>query len=230
MFIFKHIRLMYFKRKVYIGDKMVFIDNLGLMLFILPLVSVLIAYTTIQAFIGFRKSGYEAIKRSLDDSILPAAILGIIIIILSLWGEFTWTLPGSYNILFYDVYLLLGITILSYSIAVYMGKRLQSTGIFSLFVGLITIYYGVSGYNLGLTKEPLALLALYTTYGIAGILGYPVTLALDKLRDQQGVKDPKLEGWMYAFFLLFWIFVVIAGIIGAFIAVETIPAHLAHPP
>ncbi|WP_338598552.1 DUF981 family protein [Sulfolobus tengchongensis] len=208
---------------------MAFIDDLALMLFILPLVSVLIAYTTVQAFIGFRKSGYEAIKRSLDDSIIPAAILGIVILIISLWGEFTWTLPGSYNILFYDVYLLLGVIILSYSIAVYMGKRLQTTGIFALFVGLITIYYGVTGYHLGLTKEPLALLALYVTYGIAGILGYPVTLALDTLR-AQSVKDPPLKGWMLAFFILFWIFVIIAGIIGAFIAVETVPAHLASPP
>ncbi|MEM1627050.1 MAG: DUF981 family protein [Sulfolobaceae archaeon] len=210
---------------------MVFIDNLGLMLFILPLISVLVAYTTIQSFLGYRKVGYEAIKKSLDDSIIPAAILGIVVIIISLWGEFTWTLPGGYNILFYDVYLLLGIVILSYSIAVYMGKRLQTTGIFALFVGLITIYYGVSGFKLGMTREPLILLALYLAYGIAGILGYPVTLALDKLRaEATATKDPKLPGWMYAVFILFWISVIIAGIIAAFIAVEVIPAHLANPP
>jgi len=90
---------------------MVFIDNLGLMLFTLPLTSVLIAYTTIQAYIEYRKRGYEGIKRSLDDSIIPAAVLALVIMALSLWGEFTWTLPGGYNILFYDVYILLGITV-----------------------------------------------------------------------------------------------------------------------
>lgn len=216
--------------EIYIGDiKMVFIDNLGLMLFILPLTSVLIAYTTIQAYIEYRKRGYEGIKRSLDDSIIPAAVLALVIMALSLWGEFTWTLPGGYNILFYDVYILLGITVFSYTIAVYMGKRLQTTGIFALFSGLITIYYGITAFNLGMTREPLALLALYLSYGIASILGYPVTLGLDRLRDKQEAKDPDLGKWFYVF-LLFWIFIVIAGILGAFIAVETIPAHLASPP
>ncbi len=152
---------------------MVFIDDLALMLFTLPLVSVLISYTSIQAYLSFRKEGYQGIKRSLDDSIVPAGILGVVITVIALWGEFTWTLPGSYNILFNDVYLLMGIIVLSYSFAVYTGKRLQTTGIFALFVGLITIYYGVVGFKLGLTQEPLALLGLYVTYGLAGVLASP---------------------------------------------------------
>ncbi|BBL47337.1 hypothetical protein MJ1HA_1438 [Metallosphaera sedula] len=210
--------------------KMAFIDDLALMLFTLPLVSVLIAYTTIQAYLGFRREGYSAIKRSLDDSIIPAGVLGVVITIMALWGEFTWTLPGSYNILFYDVYLLMGIIILSYSIAVYMEKRLQTTGIFALFVGLITIYYGVVGYRLGLTEEPLALLGLYVAYGIAGILGYPVTVILDRLRSQAVEnKDPPIGAWIVVF-VLFWLAVIVAGILGAVIGIETIPAHLAHAP
>ncbi|MEM1859812.1 MAG: DUF981 family protein, partial [Metallosphaera sp.] len=149
---------------------------------------------------------------------------------MALWGEFTWTLPGSYNILFYDVYLLMGIIILSYSIAVYMEKRLQTTGIFALFVGLITIYYGVVGYRLGLTEEPLALLGLYVAYGIAGILGYPVTVILDRLRSQAVEnKDPPIGAWIVVF-VLFWLAVIVAGILGAVIGIETIPAHLAHAP
>ncbi len=209
---------------------MVFIDDLALMLFTLPLVSVLIAYTTIQAYLGFRKEGYSAIKRSLDDSIIPASVLGVVITVMALWGEFTWTLPGSYNILFYDVYLLMGIIILSYSIAVYMEKRLQTTGIFAFFVGLITIYYGVIGYKLGLTEEPLALLGLYVAYGVAGILGYPVTVILDRLRSQAVEnKDPPIGAWIVVF-VLFWLAVIVAGILGAVIGIETIPAHLAHAP
>ncbi|MEM0290167.1 MAG: DUF981 family protein [Metallosphaera sp.] len=207
---------------------MVFIDDLALMLFTLPLISILIAYTTIQSYLGFRKEGYQAIKKSLDDSIIPAGILGLVTLIISLWGEFTWTLPGSYNILFYDVYLLMGIIILSYSMAVYMGKRLQTTGIFALFVGLITIYYGVIGFNLGLTQEPLALLGLYVTYGLAGILGYPVTVFLDRLKEQPSERR-NLGSWMIVF-VVFWIIVIVAGILGAVIGVETIPAHLAHAP
>ncbi|AEB95096.1 MAG: DUF981 family protein [Metallosphaera sp.] len=207
---------------------MVFIDDLALMLFTLPLISILIAYTTIQSYLGFRKEGYQAIKKSLDDSIIPAGILGLVTLIISLWGEFTWTLPGSYNILFYDVYLLMGIIILSYSMAVYMGKRLQTTGIFALFVGLITIYYGVIGFNLGLTQEPLALLGLYVTYGLAGILGYPVTVFLDRLKEQPSERR-NLGSWIIVF-VVFWIIVIVAGILGAVIGVETIPAHLAHAP
>ncbi|MEM3863400.1 MAG: DUF981 family protein, partial [Metallosphaera sp.] len=187
---------------------MVFIDDLALMLFTLPLISILIAYTTIQSYLGFRKEGYQAIKKSLDDSIIPAGILGLVTLIISLWGEFTWTLPGSYNILFYDVYLLMGIIILSYSMAVYMGKRLQTTGIFALFVGLITIYYGVIGFNLGLTQEPLALLGLYVTYGLAGILGYPVTVFLDRLKEQPSERR-NLGSWMIVF-VVFWIIVIVA--------------------
>lgn len=202
-----------------------FVDNLGFELFILPLISAALVYTILRAYYKGKKD-LTTIRNYLQDGVIPIGTLGALVIVLSLFNEFTWTLPGSYNILFYDVYTLLGVLLLMLALSIKMGFKLQIIGFLGLLSGLITIYYGAIGYSLNMTREPPFLLALYVLYGLAGVASYPLTLTLDNV-SSVGVKDPKI--WSWAIYL-FTILALLAGIVGGFIAIETIPAHLAHAP
>ncbi|MEM3829794.1 MAG: DUF981 family protein [Conexivisphaerales archaeon] len=204
-----------------------FVDDLALMLFLLSILVALIAYTTMQAFIRYRKGkSISAVKSSLNDTVIPGAIIGILMVAFSLFGEFVWPLPGAYNILFFDLYLLAGIVILSYSFAVFSNRSVQISGFIAMLSGLITILYGLSGYSIGLTKEPSILLLLYLVYGITGIIGYPVTFYLDSMREN----NRKISTVVKFVFALFWVLLVVSGVLSAAVGVESVPAHLQSPP
>ncbi|MCY0859611.1 MAG: DUF981 family protein [Sulfolobaceae archaeon] len=206
---------------------MIFIDDLGFELFTLPLISATLIYTILRAYYNSRSNVTE-IRSYLLDGVIPVAGLGALVLVMALFNEFTWTLPGSYNILFYDVYALLGLSLLLFALAIKFGYKLQLVGFFALLSGLITIYYGIVGYRLGMTEEPPALLGLYVLYGLTGVFSYPMTLTIDRVTVAKVAgKDPKI--WSWAIYL-FVIFALLAGLLGAYIAIFTIPAHLAHAP
>ncbi|MCL4388138.1 DUF981 family protein, partial [Candidatus Marsarchaeota archaeon] len=123
---------------------MVFIDDLALELFMLALAGIVSLYTTASAYRYYRANGVKGIKESMRPGAVPLGLLGIIMLILGLFGEMTWPLPGSYNTLFYDPFVLISITITGISIALWFRQNMQYVGIFALFSGLLAIYYGFS--------------------------------------------------------------------------------------
>ena len=136
------------------------------------------------------------------------------------------TLPGSYNILFYDMMVAFGIVLTSFSASIKFKAKLEYVGFVSLMVGLIAIVYGIEGYGLGLTQAPLALLAMYFFYGAAGVLGYPVSLIVDRL---PGLQKNVWLGWE-VLLILFWLALLAASILAAVVGAVAIPAHLLTPP
>lgn len=236
---------------------MVFVDNLGLELVTLPIVGFLIIHIFARAYMAGRKGNYNAIREVLKEGSVSLGFIGAFISILSFWGEITWTLPSGYNILFNDTYLLMGLLLIVFSASVLMNKGATTSGFLSLLSGLFTIYYGVNGYMLGMTREPLALLLIYAFWGLAGIAALPATRVLDALTssartfEQQiptrtgtvvpaSVQMPRepsrtsAGGWLVRHPLLvmsvFWIFLALAALISMYVALNTIPAHLAQPP
>lgn len=215
------------------GEKMTFIDNLSLELFVLGFLGLYTDYVFLAIWRDIRSiSNAKAdpnistiMGSRLNDSMPMFAALGIFFLVMGLWGEFTWTLPGPYNILFDDPYTLLGIILIGFAISIKYERKLQYVGLITLFTGLMTIWYGISGYRLGLTLEPLALLGLYVSYGLAGIFSYPLLLTVD------GYKSGKSLNRMFlVWVILFVIFATIGSILAIYIGAESVPEHLAHPP
>ncbi|MGC8479375.1 MAG: DUF981 family protein [Candidatus Micrarchaeia archaeon] len=97
---------------------------------------------------------------------------------MSLWGQLTWPLPGSYNILFFDPLMSLSIVLIGFAWSVRARIKIHYVGLFSLIVGLMTIDYGITGYMLRLTQSPLAFMGLFVAYEIIGILAFPVSLMM----------------------------------------------------
>lgn len=208
--------------------KMPFIDDLALELISLVMVSGIVVYLTGIAYLEYRKNGPKNVEETLRLGIFPLGFLGGLIVILGLWQEMTWPFPGGtslYNIAFSDVYLIFGILLLVMVFSLALRQKLQVVGFFSLLGGLMAFYYGSIIYSQHLTKSPLATLALYASFGIAGVFTYPATYAFDSM------SRGRRPGVVYAVALLiFWLFFIIAAVFAAVIGVPAVLEHIQSPP
>ena len=243
---------------------MAFVDDLGLQLLLIGLVALTIFYVGVRSYIRYRAGGNDKAMSELKSSAPILGILGSIVLLIGLWGEITWPLfTGTagvrYNILFYDPTLLFGIILLGFALTLAYGLRTQYVGLFAVGAGVITIFYGVQGYNLGMTKEPLALLGLYVAFGGAGIFTFPATLMIDRMltarsapsesatKKEVGIAAGTLMVAAHAqkvvgqakyrlgiasnlSFALFLLFMIGAAALAFMIGLEAIPQHLASAP
>ncbi|TRM86276.1 hypothetical protein DJ526_10015 [Sulfolobus sp. A20-N-G8] len=130
------------------------------------------------------------------------------------YGLIAWPLVSSYNILFYDLYPILGIGIIGIAVSIKYSYKLEILGFMALLYGLITIYYGIVGFQHNMTLEPIALLALYGLTGLSSIFFYPVSLFLDH------GKYGKI------FLVLDAVLLILAGLLAGYIGLEAVPEHL----
>ena len=203
-----------------------FIDDLAISLFTIAIAGVLLLYMTGGVFLDYKRRGVKNVYDHITPGVVPFMVLGAFITLMALYGEFTWPLPGSYNILYYDPYLLLGISMLGFSISAMKKMKLNYVGLFALMSGLLAVYYGVQAYAVRLSKEPIVLLGLLVTFGAVGVLAYPVTLLLDTM------PGPKSRHQAFWHFILgaFWVFLVLGILLAAFLWAVALPGHLVSPP
>lgn len=163
---------------------MPFIDILAFQQVTLLLAAVLIGYVGVLTAFALRRNDLAGLKSTLLGGAIPVGAVGGIATILGIVGEITWPfgLAGSlasYNIEFTDVYLLFGMTLLILAVSMAVAKKLQFAGLFALVAGGVTISYGWAAYGLGMTKDPLETFLLYGAFGLAGVLAFPATVAVD---------------------------------------------------
>jgi putative membrane protein len=158
---------------------MAFIDTLAFQEVTLLLAAVLIAYIGVAAALAMRRNDAAGLRSVLRGGAVPLGSVGAVATLLAIWGEYAWPLPGSYNILFTDIYLLFGATLVILAVSMAATLKLQFAGLFALVAGGVTIAYGWSGYQLGMTKDPFETFLLYGAFGLAGLLAFPATLGVD---------------------------------------------------
>ncbi len=203
---------------------MVFVDLLTSQLFTLGIVGLITAAMTIRSLFLY-KSGNRH-YRSLKGGAIILAALGSYIFISGIYGQLFWPLPGSYNILFYDLFPLVGLLFIGLLFSLRSDIDTQNVGLLGLLLGALAIYYGYSGYILKLTSAPLAMFGLYLLFGLAGILSYPVTVMLD--RSDFKIKQ-KWVGWSIIT-LLFLAVLIMGSLLAIVIGLSAIPVHLSSPP
>lgn len=159
---------------------MAFVDVLAFEIATLLLVAVTLTYVAVVGYFSMRRNDPDGLKHQLKAAAIPVGGVGFAAALLGFWGEVSWPLPGSYNILFSDVYLLFGLVLVAFAFVAYHGLRLQFAGLFAMVAGVVTIVYGFSAYQLGLTQDPLEMLLLYTGFGVAGIASLPATVVVDR--------------------------------------------------
>lgn len=206
---------------------MAFVDILTSQLFVLGFMGLILVYVTVDSYLSYRKDKKGSdFKISAYSGFVVLAFLGAYALITGLYGQLTWPLPGSYNILFYDVYTMIGLLMIAAYFSIKAGVKLQYVGFLAFLLGLMVILYGLSGYAQGLTQEPIVLLLLYIAYGGAGMLSWPVTAIVD--RAIKGTKNT-WPGWKYIIAL--FAFALFCGSMLALVTASiAVPAHLASPP
>jgi putative membrane protein len=202
-----------------------FIDNLAYQLFVIGFAALLIAYLFSYVYLQYRKKSKD-IGIALKGAAVPFGVLGAYMIIMGVVGQLTWFLPGAYNILFIDPLLSFGILLVAFAFAIHLEMKLQYIGLLAMFFGFMVIWYGISGYNLELTKEPLALAGMYILFGIAGVFSYPASIVMDRL---PGYQKNVWIGWQ-ALLVICWLAFIGAGLLAIFTGASAVPAHLASPP
>jgi putative membrane protein len=223
---------------------MTFVDTLAFQLFSLAFVSGLLFYSGIVGYATYRKFGPRATLDHLKAQAVPLGGMGLIIFSIGLWGEVVWPLPGSYNILFFDPYVLLGVVLIAFALSVTFGRRTQYVGFLAAMTGLLSIYYGASAYQLGLTKEPFEMFLLYVALGGTAVFTFPVTLWIDRIileplstagaatAEPTGATPMLLAQTKVIFggFLLFLLFAVGSAILAILIGGGALPQHLSYAP
>lgn len=205
---------------------MPFVDNLAVELITLVMVGGIVSYLSGIVYLEYRKNGTKNVEETLRHGIFPLGFLGGVITVLGIWGEIVWPLPGAYNIVFADPYLILGILLISMSLAIAFRQKLQVVGFASLLGGIMAIYYGAIIYSDGLTQSPLGAFGLYAAFGLAGIFTFPATIAYDTMDERKG-KPASLWG---IFLVLFWLFFIFAAVLAAVTGIPAVAAHIANPP
>jgi putative membrane protein len=159
---------------------MAFTDILLFEMVCLVMATVLIGYVGIVGYFAMRANNAKGLKETFRGAAVPLGSLGFTATTLGIWGEMVWPLPGSYNILFTDVFLLFGVTLLVLAVSMALSLKLQYAGLFGLVSGGMAIAYGYNGWQLGMTKEPFDTFLLFAGFGFAGILGFPATVVADR--------------------------------------------------
>lgn len=189
-----------------------FIDPLTAQLFAMSGVFILIGYIFLRLM--RLHTTYEEILNELRPAYIPLLLIGIYIAVTGIFGNLLWPLPGSYNILFYDLYPMLGLGLIAIALSIRNGYRLEYIGFLALVLGLVTIYYGAVGYMNNMTKEPLALFLLYGGSGLSSVLFYFVSYQLDRGKISKGLIA--LEA----------VLLILTGILAAYISANSVPQHL----
>ncbi len=158
---------------------MAFVDFLAFVEVTLLIGAALLGYVGVLAYLSMRKNDPTGVKNVLKGAAIPVGSVGLIATTLGVWGEMAWPLPGSYNILFFDTYVLFGAAFLVLGISMAFSLKLQYTGFFSLLSGGVVIAYGWNGYAAGMTKDPFDTLLLYAGFGLAAIMAFPATIIVD---------------------------------------------------
>jgi len=165
---------------------MAFIDFLAFQEALLLVATAIVGYVGLNVWWAMRQNDHEGVQSALKAAGIPLAALGTIATILAVWAEETWPFPAipgtnlaSYNILFTDVYLLFGMTLVILGITMVLRLKLAYVGLFAFVAGAVTMGYGWNGYILHMTKEPLETFLMYLAFGGVGIFSFPATIMTD---------------------------------------------------
>ena len=192
-----------------------FIDILTIQLITMGIGFLTFAYGLIKTFLVH--STVQDYRNAIKPQYMPLLLLGLVMSITGFYGMLVWPLPSSYNILFYDLYPVLGLGIIGIALSIKNEYKLEHLGFMALLFGLVTIYYGVQGYLHNMTLEPTALLGLYTLTGLASIFFYPVAIFLDNGK------------WSKIWLIVDAVLLILAGLLAGYIGIAVSYTHLTLP-
>jgi len=221
-----------------------FIDDLSVIVDLLVLVAVVIFYTGFLVWFHtlYRKDPNRAYTH-LREGGFVLALLGGLIGLFAIWGEFVWplTFPSAagpftvYNVFFFDPLILLSLLLVGFGVTVWQKLPTHFIGVMAVASGGGVIYYGYLGYQNSLTNDHLETFLLFLVWGAMAIGSYGATLFIDwfVIGPQNPNAGPLASGptptyprmWT-VLILLFLVVVVLAGIAAIWYGQDITWGHL----
>ena len=190
------------------------LENVDFLLFLLGAASAIIFYLTVVSFARYIKPEKVDMYKIVSGGIMPILIIGICMFLISAYIKVTMQMPEPYSYLILNPLMAASIVFMSFALVVWAKQEVHYVGLLALLTGLLTLYYGVAGYQLGITSVPTDFGILYASFGMVGILAFPVSLIIDIM---PGMTKRHSRMWG-AYLTLFWVFLAI-GIATAFLAI-----------
>jgi uncharacterized membrane protein len=222
-----------------------FIDPLTMVLDLMVLMTAVVFYTGVFVWYNSWKGDTARASTSLREGAVLMTLLGVVLGIVALWGEFNWPISaadglGSYNPYFFDPILMLALLTVSFGLAVLLRLPTHFVGMMGVVIGCGVMYYGArADYYLKLTEDPLETLLMYLAFGAVAIMAYPATLYVDWF--VTGRQNPALTPiasaptptyprlWM-VLLAIFIILVILAGVAAAAYGIASAWGHLESAP
>ncbi|MFZ0892566.1 MAG: DUF981 family protein [Thermoplasmata archaeon] len=223
---------------------MSFIDDLSLVIDLLILLCATVFYTGALVWFEFHRKDPVRAYSHLRAGALLIGMLGLIIGLFAIWGEFTWPINGfpgatSYDLFFFDVLVLLALLTVAFAVTIWMRLPTHFVGMFSVIIGLGVLFYGFRAYQLNLTQDAYETLLMYLAFGGVAIMVYPATLFIDwfvvgpQVPGADPLPSPPIPNypWLWRVLLgLFMAAVILAGVAAVLYGINIVWAHLASPP
>ncbi len=204
---------------------MVFVDELAFYLFSLAFSSLILAYFMSEMYFAYRKNDMD-IRSRLEGLSMPIGLMGGYLLVTGVVSQFIWSLPGAYDILFFDPLVSFGLILAGLSLSIRYKTATRYIGFLALLFGVMTILYGVNAYLIGLSEAPLEVLILFVIFGGAAIMTYPATYIMDRFpKSKRGMKLS-----YRAVLVTLWILLIAGGLLAFTIGGMALPGHLATPP
>ncbi|MGC8609056.1 MAG: DUF981 family protein [Thermoplasmata archaeon] len=182
-----------------------FIDPLAIMLISLAM----------STLIGSLYFLFTAMNRTKDiqQLLIPAMGIGFFDFVSGYFMSFTWPLPSSYNMLFGDPLMMLGLLLIISAAAIYKGYEIKFNSILFLFLGIYVLVAsaGIVSYKLETGDDLISAMGLYIIDGIAALLA-PILFI-----------EPKKGKYLY---YLEFILLILGTLVALFIGYEAIYGHL----
>lgn len=188
---------------------MVFVDPLAVMLIFAGFSALLFSFYIYLLLRG---------KKDFSMLVVPAFVFGLFDAISGFWMSFTWPLPGSYNILFGDPLLIVGLLLMSGSCMVYKKMDLRILSIFAVFLG---IYIAIEA-------AAMSIFNLETGINFLPAFGFYVLAALSSILSPIIYMNARGSG-RYMYWLLF-ILLILTALAAFFIGFNAVYGHLRSPP
>lgn len=190
------------------------LENVNFLLFLLGSASAIIFYLTVISFARYLKSKKVDLYKVVDGGVMPILVIGICMFMISAYLKVTMSMPEPFIHLILNPVMAASIVFMAFALTVDARKEVHYVGLLALLTGLLTIYYGIIGYQLGVTSVPTDFGIIYASFGMAGVLAFPVSLIMDIAPGMT-----KKHSWVWgAYLTLFWVFLAI-GTVTAFLAI-----------
>jgi putative membrane protein len=139
-----------------------FIDPLTVMLLSLGMSALLLALYYFRVGSG---------KKDISSLVVPAFILGLFNAVSGFLMSFTWPLPGSYNMLFGDPLLVLGLLMIAGSYMISKGMDVKALSLLGFLLGIYLLVgmIGITRFNMETGNDWLTATGLYGFSMLAAI-------------------------------------------------------------